>query len=157
MTALGGLEMEMLTELELVDCRTALQLSLLTVLEIPNVAWVLVSFEGFGPFKENKQHFFSPACWNRDLVVNKFSREVTLPSDEFVPYVGNWRKLSLPAEMGVIQQTLQTVPWLCEPAHWLRGIILLPYSAYQARRMSRGSITLSVKEVGSHTCFCDEC
>lgn len=50
--------MEMLTELELVDCRTALQLSLLTVLEIPNVAWVLASFEGFGPFKENKQHFF---------------------------------------------------------------------------------------------------
>lgn len=58
MTALGGVEMEMLTELELVDCRTALQLSLLTVLEIPNVAWVLVSFEGFGPFKENKQSFF---------------------------------------------------------------------------------------------------
>lgn len=53
MTALGGLEMEMLTELELVDCTTALQLSLLTVLEIPNVAWVLASFEGFGPFKEN--------------------------------------------------------------------------------------------------------
>lgn len=58
MTASGGLEMEMLTELELVDCRTALQLSLLTVLEIPNVAWVLDSFEGFGPFKENKQQFF---------------------------------------------------------------------------------------------------
>lgn len=63
MTALGGLEMEMLTELELVDCRVALQLSVLIVLEIPNVAWVLASFEGFGPFEENKQHiFFPPAC-----------------------------------------------------------------------------------------------
>lgn len=54
MTALAGLEMAMLAELELVDCRTALQFSLLTVLEIPNVAWVLACFEGFGPFKENK-------------------------------------------------------------------------------------------------------
>lgn len=54
--------MEMLTELELVDCRTALQLSLLAVLEIPNVAFVLADFEGFGPFKENKQHFSPPVA-----------------------------------------------------------------------------------------------
>lgn len=58
MTALCGLEMEMLTELELEDCRTALQPSLLTVLEISNVARVLVDFEGFGPFKKNKQRIF---------------------------------------------------------------------------------------------------
>lgn len=54
MTALCGLEMEMVTELEVVDCRTALQPSLLTELEISNVARVLVAFEGFGPFEKNK-------------------------------------------------------------------------------------------------------
>lgn len=54
MTAFCGLEMEMLTELELLDCRTALQPSLLAVLETSNVARVLAAFEGFGPFKKNK-------------------------------------------------------------------------------------------------------
>lgn len=81
MTALAGLEMVMLAELELVDCRTALQFSLLAVLEIPNVAWVLACFEGFGPFKENKQSkkFFSSLL---KFSCQEFSRDVSLPSDE---------------------------------------------------------------------------
>lgn len=56
MAALAGLEIEMLTELELVDCCTALQALLLAVLEMPNTAWVLACSDGFGPFKEDKEY-----------------------------------------------------------------------------------------------------
>lgn len=35
---------------------------------------------GFWTFQEKQTTFFSQPCWNRDLVINKLSKDVTLPT-----------------------------------------------------------------------------